>query len=46
MVPRMIVTATVNKVREKMPASMSFFRMVRRTFQRMMMGRQRTGPVS
>jgi hypothetical protein len=41
-VPRMMVTATVNRVREKMPARMSFFRRLTRTRQRMAMGRQRT----
>ena len=42
MVPRMMVTATVINVREKMAPRISFFLMVRRTFHRMTMGRQRT----
>ena len=46
MVPRMMVTATVINVREKMAPRISFFRIVRRTFQRMTIGRQRTSAVS
>ena len=42
MVPRMMVTATVNKVKEKMAVRTSFFRMLRRTLQRMAIGTERT----
>ena len=43
MVPRMMVTATVNRVKEKIAVSTSFFLKLRRTLQRMAMGTQRTG---
>jgi hypothetical protein len=42
-VPRMMVTATVNSVREKMAVRTSFFLRLRRTLQRMAIGTQRTG---